>query len=231
MTRKVKSKDYDIRAAMVGHLMAEGVARGDIRHEITLDTSSSGGRADIVVLSPSALLGIEVKSESDTVKRLAGQIDNYRRAFDIVRVVCDVKHRDKIVVASDFWSANQGFVMFVRGEPHPHPARLTAGMRPVSGDGWRRRPAVHGALARLLWRSEILSVSSCLGGPYGARVTREDAIEWLCEEARLSEMRPLVVEALRAREHNRWEAAFWRRFDAQGETAGGRVGGSESEDA
>ena len=56
--RTPKSDDYAIRAAVVALLLAGGVDRAAIRHEITLDTSSSGGRVDLLIAEGEALVGI-----------------------------------------------------------------------------------------------------------------------------------------------------------------------------
>lgn len=211
MSRAAKSKDYDIRAAVVEGLLGAGVARPSIRHEITMDTSSSGGRADIVLLHGGRLWGIEVKSECDTLGRLEAQIERYRAAFDHVRIVADPRHNEALpyVTGTMLWSAADGF----------HTAWARRMDMDVSVGGWlldTRYPEspVHTGMMRLLWRDEAIQVAAALGGPHGSRTSRETAIDWLRENARLRELRPLVCKALRLRPQNRWEAAFWARFNA-----------------
>lgn len=41
----IKTNDCDLRRAVVAALISSGVPRDAIRHEITLDSSSSGGRS------------------------------------------------------------------------------------------------------------------------------------------------------------------------------------------
>ena len=76
-----RSKDFDVRRAIVRRLLDAGIDRRDIRHELTLDTSSSGGRVDLVVLRDRRLIGIEIKSGGDKLDRLAGQLVAMRRVF------------------------------------------------------------------------------------------------------------------------------------------------------
>jgi hypothetical protein len=86
----IKSHDFDIRAAIVRELMRHGILRHDIRHEITLDSNSSGGRADIVViLNDAVLAGIEIKSGAESLARCVQRLDAYARAFDAPVFVVD----------------------------------------------------------------------------------------------------------------------------------------------
>ena len=55
-----KTNDYDLRRAVVAALLAGGVARDAIRHEITLDSASRGGRVDLVIADDAALFGVEI---------------------------------------------------------------------------------------------------------------------------------------------------------------------------
>ena len=87
-----KSKDYDIRAAAVRHLLEHGWGRNCIRHELTLETSSSGGRADLVLLHDAGLVGIELKSACDTLDRCADQARTYGMAFDHRILLIDSRH-------------------------------------------------------------------------------------------------------------------------------------------
>jgi hypothetical protein len=76
--------------AIVRELLAHGIPRRDIRHEITLDSTSRGGRADIVViLSGTVLAGIEIESAFDNLARWVEQLDAYARAFDAPLFVID----------------------------------------------------------------------------------------------------------------------------------------------
>jgi hypothetical protein len=73
-----KTHDFEIRAAIVRQLLAHGIPRRDIRHEITLDSLGRGGRADIVAIVADRLAGIEIKSASDSLARCVKQLDALR---------------------------------------------------------------------------------------------------------------------------------------------------------
>ena len=215
MSRTAKSKDYDVRAAVVATLLERGVRRRDIRHEITLDTASSGGRADVVLLQD-RLATIEIKSGSDKLDRLKAQIKRYERSFDHVSVVADRRHAEGIfnghsIYCTVYWCSETA--QFVAG--------WYDNLRPCMPEfasaryGYSTETSV-AAMARLLWRNEAVRVSQELGGTGG---TRTAAIAWMRENARLCDMRPLVIEELRNRISNRWEDAFWQRFDGAREAA------------
>lgn len=231
----IKTNDYDLRRAVVAALLAGGVARDAIRHEITLDTSSSGGRVDLVVADDAALFGVEIKSGQDTLSRLAEQSARYRRCFDHVTLVIDARHE----ISADFgadreWSqdtrafaavavfdAAEGF-RNVKDWPYRGVSNAPwfPGVRRQSQKLAGTSPSLSAhAMLCLLWQAEVAAIGEALF-PRRIPAARCSAIPKLSELASLSQLRPLVAAALRRRQLNRWEEAFWRRYDApEGEAA------------
>ena len=208
-----RSKDFDVRRAIVRRLLDAGIDRRDIRHELTLDTSSSGGRVDLVVLRDRRLIGIEIKSGSDKLDRLEGQLEAMRRAFDSCKVVIDTALRAK--VGSRFWQAGPFFYNFAEDRLHDCWLADT----PVDGAaliaeerGHASRRTTTRDMACLLWRDEAVGVCQALKMQVG---TREKGLDWLRENVSLKELRPLVIEELRGRTLNRWEEAFWRDYEGK----------------
>jgi hypothetical protein len=199
------SKDFDVRACLVRQLIADGVPRRDIRHDLTLDTSSSGGRADVVVLLEDSILGFEIKSGADTLDRLKPQLERYERCFDNVHVVADKGHGD--AVRKTWWGSlaycHERLILVDLWNSQP--ARLH-----LESNAGQSRETSLAPMMRLLWRSETEAVASALGF---RRKGRRDAIEYVRENASLKQIRPLVIESLRQRRLSAWEAAFWRKFD------------------
>ena len=205
-----RSNDFDVRVAVVRQLLAEGVPRRDIRHEITLDTYSSAGRCDLAVLRDTHIIGIEIKSGKDKVDRLKEQCKAMHRCFDYICVVLDTRLEEKL--GHSFWAAepywyhheSSGFVsyswMHKGWIDQPNPC-LTTETR-----AWRSSRANTADMAALLWKEEACPIS-------GSR-TRTAALAWVRENMALKDLRPRVIEALRTRCPNRWEEAFWRDFDA-----------------
>lgn len=211
MSRTSRSKDFDVRSAVVRRLLDTGVPRRDIRHELTLNTSSSGGRLDIAVLRDTCLTTIEVKSGADTLDRLKAQAAAYERAFDYVWLVADSRHREALqrnhfgVRVEYYDHTARDFMGYYMGKPSPVRAICV-------NDRWSRSGVTSVLdVMNLLWASEAAWVAGKLLYPCK---TRTAAIDWLRENASLKEVRPLVIEALRDRSQSRWEEAFWSKFDA-----------------
>lgn len=233
MTKPPRTNDLDLRMLVVNALLTHGVPRDAIRHEITLDSASSDGRADIVVALPRELIGIEIKSGRDTLSRLETQRDQYRRRFDRMCLVVDEWHfpagdegqrcgyrlqfgsvalvgrnSDGGVVFSDRSVFGSGLTLpWQDRRPWEKAAQATAFQAPTS-------------MLSLLWRDETYDVAARLVTdkvipPTGCN-TRCGLIPHLAEHAPIAKLRPLIAEMLRTRQLNRWEEAFWAEFDAQG---------------
>lgn len=213
MSTAALSYDYDIRAGIVRNLIADGVPRRDILHEIPLDTASSGGRVDVVFFHDNLLRAIEIKSGRDRLTRLGEQLKRYRRAFDYIAVVHDTVHSEKInynIGNCGLWawsSEDAGFVC--RYAPyHKAPAKIIPDLleREIFA---RSHHTCVADVARLLWRDEALRVAHTLGAECS---TRAESIRWIGENCSLKVLRPLAIDELRAREPNKWAATFWARF-------------------
>ena len=76
-------------------------ARSVLASEYVL--GSTGRRADLAIFTGSKFIGIEIKSQHDSLSRLKDQLDVYAMCFDEVMVVLDGKH---ISYASEIASAD-----------------------------------------------------------------------------------------------------------------------------
>jgi len=65
-----------------------------IGHEIMY--GSSGRIADLVILYKGDTYAIEVKSDSDSLSRIDGQIQDYQKLFNYVLVVCGEKYKRQL---------------------------------------------------------------------------------------------------------------------------------------
>lgn len=227
--KQKKTKDFDVRAALVRRLLQSGVPRGDIRHEITLDTNSSDGRADLVVLQDKRIAGVEIKSGSDNLNLLDSQLAAYQSAFDAVMVVSDMRHLDGVLdklsdsrcgffcpERQDFFSvyrynvARDGEVVdrvYKENQFCPSDSIFyRVGWRGYSWDRISSSRTAPCAMARLLWRDELVKIAGC--------ATRSAALDRASEHMSLAQLRPGVVAALRGRVLSRWEEAFWTKYDA-----------------
>jgi hypothetical protein len=227
MGAAIKTCDYDLRHAVVTALLGAGFTRDAIRHEITLDSSSSDGRADVVIADDAALFGIEIKSGKDKLTRLPDQGARYRRRFDHLTLVIDKKHEAAEVFGencefnADIGAFNSVIVYdggVLRGVKNWH--WRNESKAPWSRGGYRQTLAGQSgslsphAMLCLLWQAEVSQIGEELF-PGKIPSARCRAIPRLSEMASLSQLRPLVADALRMRGLNRWEEAFWRDFDSE----------------
>jgi hypothetical protein len=94
--------DCDIRRAIRVTLIPDivGDSGGRIVEEMTI--CSGGARVDLAVINGN-LHGFEIKSEADTLVRLAGQITAYNQVFDTMTIICGAKHLDAITTIIPEW--------------------------------------------------------------------------------------------------------------------------------
>lgn len=232
MTKHPKTCDMDLRLLVTRALLESGVPRDAIRHEITLDSSSSDGRADIVVALDRELIGIEIKSGKDKLDRLETQRDQYRRRFDKLCLVVDERHvpqGDYHAAANWAYRLDFGSVSTVIRGQEGLPAFSDRDFVCPSTPPWQpsriwenrcgpsNKMSPH-AMLDMLWASEALEVAAKLVGagrvPPTVEGQRYRVIPHLAEHASIGLLRPLIAQALRSRQLNKWEEGFWSVFDA-----------------
>lgn len=80
-----------VKAQVLSHIrQASGRRKPILTAEFTLGTS--GTRADVAVLSDAELIGLEIKTERDSLRRLPSQLAAYSRYFDHVVIVAASCH-------------------------------------------------------------------------------------------------------------------------------------------
>lgn len=204
------SNDYDVRKALVRQLLQEGMERSHIRHELTLGTSSSGGRADVVLIHDGKLKGIEIKSGKDVLDNLEQQDFNNSLAFDETARIIDKRHfGDKQpCISSVYCHDTKRFVSYFRGDYLPIEESQWRDSRQLLTSVFREsyRTSI-GFMANLLWRDEIVAICG--------RRTRWECLQWVREYGTLNTFRKSVIQKLLERPLSKWEQAFWNRFDAE----------------
>jgi hypothetical protein len=100
--KRLSPSEIQLKAAVVNHLLEQGALhRGDILIS-ELPLAGTSVRADLVALSePNELLGIEVKSDRDSLTRLQRQLDTYNEYFDQVVLVVGERHVARALEMSD----------------------------------------------------------------------------------------------------------------------------------
>lgn len=104
-------------------------------------------RADVVMVLPEAVCGLEIKSDADTYARLSRQVRDYNQYFDYNYIVAGTKHAHHVEEhVPDWW----GIITVEREEGRPDFYLLRkAGENPKVN--WKRKMG-------LMWRPELARI-------------------------------------------------------------------------
>ena len=122
-------KDRDIREPLFAFLEE---SYGRIR--IIEEKNMGGSRADVIMVTPDSFVGIEIKSDADTYTRLAGQVEDYDRYFDMNIIVVGTRHAMHVeehvpaswgIITVEEVEGSADFYVLRRPQPNPgiDPAR------------------------------------------------------------------------------------------------------------
>lgn len=173
--------DADIRRALLQHLAV---------HPLIIKEMGVCGqvRCDVVALGEE-MVGYEIKSDADTLRRLPRQVEWYSRVLDRAHVVTTERHLEGVQsVVSEWWG-----VMVASGpadDVRLQPLR-EAGVNPSLDTR---------SLVDLLWRPEALAALEARGLARGYRSKTFSAMaDRLTEHVPPAELRSLVHRALTSR--------------------------------
>lgn len=188
-----RMRDRDVRLALRAALDEEH--RDALDDTLFVDELDLCGyvRVDVAVLNGS-LSGFELKSASDTLRRLPTQVEYYSQVLDYSTLVVAENHQDKALDlipawwghTTAHWVDDEVLLEVIREpqlNPAPHPP----------------------AISLLLWRDEALEELTIRGLDKGYRSrTRVDLCNRLADELDLQELREVVRTRLKGRKN-------WRR--------------------
>lgn len=162
-------------------------------------------RADIVMVLPRAVMGIEIKSDADTYARLARQVRDYDRYFDRNTVVVGASHGLHIEEHVPVWwgiitvdAAEHGLDFYVLREAAENP----------SVDLSRK--------LRLLWRPELVWIQEQTGMPKYREKSKAFVVEKILEQVPGDTLAELVSERLFERDYTQIEAVIQAYREQQG---------------
>lgn len=183
-----RMRDSDVRLAVRAALDEEH--RGSLRDTLFVEELDLCGyvRVDVAVLN-GALSGFELKSASDSLRRLPTQVEYYSQVLDYATLVVAENHQDKALdIIPDWWGhttahwIDEEVVLEVVREPQMNPAPHAP------------------SIALLLWRNEALEELTARGLDKGHRGrTRLELCDRLAAEISLDELREVVRTRLKAR--------------------------------
>lgn len=190
-------RDRDVREALHRKVLKEHHGEDDTLVLDELGIRHGASRVDIAVVN-GKLHGFEIKSDSDTLTRLEGQVVLYNDVFDRVTLVVGQKHADKVVSKIPEWWGLRVATKGKRGGIH-FKERRKPKMNPLIN------PV---AVAELLWRDEVVEELIALG-ECGAILRKPRAVLYkhLSTLMELDDLRLMVRRRLKAREKWRVPAA------------------------
>lgn len=153
--------DKDIREPLFEFLEQEyGKAR------ILEEKNMGSSRADVIMVNPHALFGIEIKSDADTYTRLSGQVKDYDKYFDYNYVVVGTSHALSIEDhVPDYW----GIITVEEGTDEE--AQIDGEKVATAADFYiLRRPKINPKMdwkrkLKLLWKPELSMIQEQNGMP------------------------------------------------------------------
>jgi len=184
-------RDADVRRLLKEQLDATYGADGSTRVVEELGLCRGTVRADIAVVNGS-LKGYEIKSDRDTLTRLAKQVDVYSKVFDTVTIIVADRHlvrTEQIVPA--WWG-----IELVAAD-----SRSVLKLSPVREE--RNNDAVEpSALVQLLWREEVLALLNQLSlSQHLVNKPRRFLWQALTAAVTVLELKDLVRQCLKVRAH------------------------------
>ncbi|WP_224406148.1 hypothetical protein [Afifella sp. IM 167] len=205
--------ERELRDAVVAHLH-DAMPKARVVHELVC----GGCRADLAAVERDRLTLFEIKSERDTLVRLAEQVRQFTRAAHAVVVVAHEKHFDR--------------TPYKNGQPRfaaPDELHSPGGHRydelwcapPDADDGtgfrglyrwhlprWSQKQPQAYYLLDLLWRDELIAEASAHQVPFGKRPTRHVLITQMVWEMTGREIAQAVCRQLRRRAFPEADAAI-----------------------
>lgn len=180
--------DAAIRAALLTRLQSKHRAEDDTVFLHELGFLKGQVRIDLAVVN-GALHGYEIKSDRDTLRRLAAQVARYGQVLDRATLVVGARHvTEALAMVPSWWEVLM--VKMVKGRIRFH--RLRRGLR--------NRARERRALVELLWLDQALELVEARGGARGYR-HRPRSVVWdrVCELYTMDEIAGVVRRQLKAR--------------------------------
>src|SRR5579875_2225886 len=178
--------EVTVRQALRAHVMKTVTGAALTLDELWVPRSHE--RADVAVIGRS-MVGFEIKTERDTLKRLPRQMLAYGRLFDRCSVVVAERHRHAAQeILPEWW----GIMVIDIGDKVAFTSVRKARPNPALD------PEI---LVRLLWRDEVISALVDLGHAPQNTATRGSLWRGLLGAASLSQIRASVRRALLQRDH------------------------------
>ncbi len=178
--------DKDIREPLFDFLEEEF---GKLR--ILEEKRMGQSRADIVMVTNDALVGIEIKSDADSYTRLRGQVADYDLYFDRNFVVVGTSHAYHIEEhVPEYW----GIITVEQEDGKPDFYVLRQAKDNPRMDLRKK--------LSFLWRPELAHLQEINGMPKYARMSKASVIDKIAEQVPSEILSPQICEELFERDYN-----------------------------
>lgn len=148
-------------------------------------------RADIAVLN-GKMIGYEIKTESDTLKRLPAQVTAYNEVFDKAFIITTHKHLKQVKKLIPGWWGIYEIIENANGSYSFIPRR--------SGSCNESQNAF--TIAQLLWKAEALEIASdLLQTNVKPSITKKEIYQAICEGCCRKELSKIVIRYLKQRDN------------------------------
>lgn len=179
--------DKDIREPLFEYLEE---VYGKIR--ILEEKKTGKARADVVMVTPDALCGIEIKSDADTYARLERQVREYDRFYDYNYVAVGTRHALHIREhVPDWWGVIT--VELAEGAPDFYMLRRPS---PNPGMDWRKKISI-------LWRPELVHIQELNKMPRYREKSKKFVAEKILQTVPEELLRLQVSEELFQRDYHK----------------------------
>jgi hypothetical protein len=112
------SSEREIKAIVLDRLLKSGKIGADSLVFSEMSLAGKVRRIDLGYILKKEMVAIEIKTEKDTLLRLSGQLEEYRKYFDRVVVVVAPKFVEGVIAVADpdveIWKVSCGEVVVVR---------------------------------------------------------------------------------------------------------------------
>lgn len=161
------------------------------KNRIIEEKQMGKSRADVVMITPDAVYGIEIKSDADTYARLERQVRDYNLFFDYNYVVVGTRHAMHIEEHVPAW---WGIITVELEEGRPDFYLMRRpGTNPKMK--WKKKLS-------LLWRPELAHIQELNRMPKYKQKSKDFVIGKLLEQVPEEELQAQLCEELFQRDYN-----------------------------
>ncbi|GAB1804441.1 sce7726 family protein [Priestia megaterium] len=182
-------KDFEVRKSLIQYLHTK--YKEDKETKIVNEMGICFGQSRIDVATINGILhGYEIKSESDTLVRLPGQMEDYNKVFDRMTIVVSQKYLDKVRLMIPSWWG----IIIVRNKGGE------AILKEIR-KGRKNKNVNPYAVSQLLWKEEALQILENKGLQRGfLSKPKRVILEHLSSSLRVEELQENVNLQLKQRE-------------------------------